>query len=236
MTRSDGFTLIDLMIVVAIIAIIAAIAIPNLLSARLNANETSAIATLRSICTAQAQFQARAVADVDNDGVGEYGMFRELSGAANVRNDEDGLYYGPGTNELRPAVLSGAFRVMVNTHEAGKSGYHFKIFLVGPTGNGVNEHEATSIHGGPIHTNLTETTWCAYAWPANHGNSGSRTFFVNQGGDIISTDSSLYEGKDAVNEKAAGAAFSGAGAADSVTGRPAIGTVGRDGNLWRQVN
>lgn len=53
-----GFTLVEIMIVVAIIALLAAIAIPNLLRARLNANETAAIAALRTISTACESFRA----------------------------------------------------------------------------------------------------------------------------------------------------------------------------------
>lgn len=47
-----GFTLVEIMIVVAIVALLAAIAIPNLLRARLNANESHAQAVLRTISTA----------------------------------------------------------------------------------------------------------------------------------------------------------------------------------------
>jgi len=57
-----GFTLVEIMIVVAIIALLAAIAIPNLLRAKMSANEAAAQATLRTYSTACEGFAA------DNDG------------------------------------------------------------------------------------------------------------------------------------------------------------------------
>jgi type IV pilus assembly protein PilA len=53
-----GFSLIELLIVVAIILIIAAIAIPNLLRARIAANESSAASSVRSIATAEVTYNA----------------------------------------------------------------------------------------------------------------------------------------------------------------------------------
>ena len=64
-----GFTLIEMMIVVAIIAVIAAIAIPNLLAARRNSNQTNAVAAAKEIGAAQNMFHR---SDWDNDATLEY--------------------------------------------------------------------------------------------------------------------------------------------------------------------
>jgi prepilin-type N-terminal cleavage/methylation domain-containing protein len=220
--RNEGFTLIELMIVIAIIAIIAAIAIPNLLSARLSANESNAISTLRNMVTSQAQFQSASNMDEDQDGTGEYGSLGEMSGLSNLIRNGVGV-----AAPLNPPILPATFQTITNGN-ATKSGYLFCIFLPNNANAGLKDVAA----GGPAPAadpDNCEAMWCCYAWPIDLGTTGNRSFFVNQRGEILQTKMDTLQYNGTVSVPAFGAAYTAADMSTAVALPPAAAV---DGNTW----
>lgn len=116
-----GFSLIELLIVVAIIGIIAAIAIPNILAARRAANEGSAVSSMRTIYSCQLVYQA-------TTGIGNFGDLPALDTAVltdSVLGSGTKSGYGfeatPTAAGVRPALFY-ATAVPLVTDGAGKTG------------------------------------------------------------------------------------------------------------------
>jgi hypothetical protein len=194
-------------------------------------NEVAAITTLRNLCSAQAQVQASGKIDVDSDGIGEYGTFLEMTGAVGVRKSADGASRG---TPMTPPILSPALAGVDPNGVVTKSGYCFRIFLPteGPPAGFAHETgpaDKAALQGGKVATNFAETTWCAYAWPEKHAETGNRVFFISQAGDVMQSSNDVSKWDGSAKVPAGSSAFKGAG----ITSPIAVGTLGNDGDVWK---
>ena len=127
MRRQTGFSLIELLIVVAIILVIAAMSVPNLIKSRLAVNEASAVSSLRSINTAQTTYSI------------SYPLAGYADNLAKLGAPAAGAPVSLNNAGLLDWVLGCA------AQPCQKSGYTFAI--VNPVGNPVSAYQTT---GTPV--------------------------------------------------------------------------------------
>lgn len=217
-SAEPGFTMIEILIVITIIVIIATIAVPNYLNSRIVANETSVLATMKRIAASEFLFRhSRLVVQDDHP---QFGFLGELSGLRPLRST--GMY-------LEHPVLNPSFGYVDADGITERHGYYFRLYLPNIVGMGVPESTATV---RTVHPAYASSYFTCLAWPKTYGESGQRTFFVNQQGDVHATVDGEYNGRTGKPLPNAGLV----GVAPGIITTNSLATGGRvgvDGNRWQ---
>lgn len=218
----SGFTLIEMLIVTTVFGVLAGVAVPNLLSSRLAANEAAVIATMRAISTAQFQFHSSGELDANADTGYEYATFGELAAIDNLRGTDAKI-----TRNLLSTGSAEVDAVGWATHH----GYHFCLYLPDAAGVGVPGMPANE---GSIDPEQAHRYWTCVAWPTTAGGTGRRAFFVNQQGQVLQTMNTTYSGSTLVPP--AGAGLAGVAEGNVNSQQLAVDTFGADGQHWVPVH
>lgn len=221
-SRQNGFTIIELLIAIAVISIVASIAVPNYFASRLSANEAAVIATMRQISASQLIFRSTNVLDLDGNAQSEFGYLGEMSGIQPLRGT---------SSKMLPPILNPAFGFITDHGSTTRNGYLFRLYLPNSAGEGLPELPANLNDIDPSNSALYYT---CIAWPSAYGRTGQRSFFVCQTGDILTTIDQRYSGE--LSAPTCNAAMRGVASGVITTHELAGGAaVGVDGNRWQPV-